>query len=436
MRVFLMGCFVSLALSALMVNADDWSQWRGNNRDGEWSESGVFHEFTAEDLRPLWRKKIGTGYSSPTVVGDKVLVMDYDERKKIETVRCFNAANGEVFWEHPYKVSNYSSIKYTAGPRCAVTIADGNAFALGATGRLHCIDVDSGKVVWEKDLNEEYEIAAKRRMPIWGIASSPLVHEDVVIIQIGASEAGVIGLDKSDGKEIWKALDDRGHYSSPVMVRQNDQDVAVCWTGAGVAGLDPKKGTVHWYHQFRPKRMPIGVATPVINGRKIFLTSFYDGSMMLEMSETEMAVKELWHLVGPNERPGSTKALHSIISTPTWIEDHIYGVDSYGELRCLRAADGERVWEDLTAVKKSRWATIHFVSQGDMTWMLNEQGELMVGKLSPEGLELTSRASVLEANQMRQPNRQGGVCWSHPAFANKCVYLRNDNELICIKLSK
>ena len=425
--------FAVLAISLVsFCSADDWLQWRGTNRDGKWTESGIISEFSKEDLKPIWKRSIGTGYSSPTVVGNSVLLMDYDEKKQEESVRCYDAKTGETKWEHTYDAPY--TISYTAGPRSSVTIDQGLAYALGAMGRLHCIDVASGEIKWDKNLNDLYKISEDKRMPIWGIASSPLVYKDVLIVQIGAKDASVIGLNLNTGEEVWKALSDPGQYSSPVLVKQNDKEVVVCWTGASVAGLNPQNGEVYWRHKFLPKRMPIGVATPVIKDNKIFMTSFYDGSMMLEMSEDKMAVKQLWHLVGENER--STEAIHSIISTPIWIEDHIYGVDSYGELRCISAADGSRVWEDLTAVKKSRWGTIHFVSHGEDTWMLNEQGELMIGELSPSGLNVKSRASVLEANQMRQPNRQGGVVWSHPAFANKCVYLRNDKELICISLAK
>ena len=427
--------FAPILFAKILISecsADDWSQWRGNFRDGKWTESGIISKFSKEDLKPRWKKSVGTGYSSPTVAGDTVLLMDYNESTEKESIRCFNARTGKQEWERTY-LAPYT-ISYTAGPRAAVTIDRGLAYAFGAMGMLHCIDIRSGKVQWEKDLNAEYRISKDKRMPIWGLASSPLVHQGVLILQIGAKDASVIGLDSSSGEELWKSLDEPAHYSSPVIVKQNEKDVVVCWTGKSVAGLDPLKGTVHWRHPFRPQRMPIGVATPVIKDNKIFLTSFYDGSMMLEMSETEMAVKQLWHLVGENER--STKAIHSIISTPIWIDDYIYGVDSHGELRCLAAETGERVWVDLTAVKKDRWGTIHFVGHGDDVWMFNEQGELMIGALDPSGLEIKSRASVLEPNQMRRPNRQGGVCWSHPAFANKCVFLRNDKELICISLAE
>lgn len=428
--VFSTALLVTGAISTSST-ADDWNQWRGKDRDGVWRESGILTEFTKDDLKPVWRQPIGTGYSSPTVANGKVLLMDFDESKQDESIRCFDAKTGKPIWDHTYHCEY--SIQYAAGPRAAVTIDKGKAYALGAMGRLHCINVADGSVAWENDLKKSCQISAKR-MPIWGIAASPIVVGDLVIIQLGAEKACVVAFNKITGEEAWRALDDRGQYSSPVLVKQNGKDVLVCWTGDSVAGLDPLTGKAYWRHPFRPTRMPIGVATPVVHGNRVFVTSFYDGAMMLELSQTDMTVTELWHEVGPNERV--TKAIHSIISTPVWIGEHIYGVDSHGQLRCIQASDGARVWEDLTAVKQDRWGTIHFVPNGDNIWMLNEQGELMVGQLSPQGLQIVSRENILEPDQMRRQNRQGGVCWSHPAFADKCIFVRNDHELVCISLAK
>jgi outer membrane protein assembly factor BamB len=411
--------------------ADDWTQWRGNNRDGVWRETGLNKDFSSESLKPLWRQKIGTGYSSPTVAGGKVFVMDYDEAQSKESVRCFDSKTGEPVWAHEY--STEYRISYAAGPRSAVTIDGGKAYAMGAMGQASCIEIESGKVIWAEDLNRNYKISESKRMPIWGMACSPLIVGDRFILQIGAKEAGVVALDKNTGNEIWRSLEDRGQYTSPVLAKQNGKDVVVCWTGDSVAGLNPESGEQYWGFDLKPTRMPIGVATPVINGNKIFLTSFYDGSTMLEMTD-EMSVKLVWRGVGPNEK--KTEAIHSIISTPIWIGEHIYGVDSYGELRCLSAVTGERIWEDTSLVPIKRWATIHFVQNGDDVWMLNEVGELMVGKLGPMGATVKSRAKIIEPNQMRQRNRKDGVLWSHPAFANKCVFVRNDSEIVCYNLSK
>ena len=123
-----------------------------------------------------------------------------------------------------------------------------------------------------------------------------------------------------------------------------------------------------------------------------------------------------------------------MISTPCMEGDYVYGVDSYGELRCLDARNGDRIWEDLTAVPKARWATIHMVRNGRRMWMFNERGELMIGTLSPKGFHEISRAKLIEPTT-EQLGQRNGVCWSHPAFAYKHVFARNDRELVCASLA-
>ncbi len=334
--VLLLGC-VFLEGS---TSADDWTQWRGNDRDGTWNEKGVVTELTKANLKTLWRQPIDSGYSGPTVAHGRLFLMDRVEQpKQTETIRCFDSKTGNPIWQFTYDC--IYTVNYSAGPRASVTIDDEMAFAFGTMGHLHCLNVGDGSEIWKLDLNSEYAISSKKRMPIWGIACSPIVFEDLLIVQIGAPDgACIVALDKSTGKGVWRALDDRGQYSSPVLVKQNGNDVLVCWTSDSVAGINPKSGQVYWREPLVPTRMPIGVATPVIHDDKIFVTSFYDGSMMLKMNSSEMTVQKLWAARGENERV--TKSLHSIIGTPIWIGDHIYGVDSHGELCCLRAEDGSR----------------------------------------------------------------------------------------------
>ena len=413
--------------------SDDWTQWRGNNRDGTWNETGLVGKFDTASLPVVWRQPISSGYSGPTVANGRVYVMDRQtEPEQTERVLCFNEQNGEPVWTYEYSAP-YVGVGYVAGPRASVTVDGGHAYSLGTMGHLACLDAATGAVKWEIDLNKTYSIVASKRMPIWGIAASPLVYGDDLIVQVGGDGgACVVSFDKMTGKEKWRALEDRGQYSSPVLTKQNGNDILVCWTGDSVAGLNPSNGSVFWRHEFKPSRMPIGVATPVVHDNKIFLTSFYDGALMLEMQSDDMAVKELWKAMGPNER--QTEGLHSIISTPVWIGDYLYGVDSYGELRCLNANTGQRVWESQEAVPRSRWSTIHFVQNGKHTWMFNERGELILGKLSPEGFSETSRAKLIEPTK-KQLRQRNGVCWSHPAFANHCIFVRNDNEIVCVNLA-
>jgi hypothetical protein len=177
--------------------------------------------------------------------------------------------------------------------------------------------------------------------------------------------------------------------------------------------------------------MPLGVPTPVVDGERLFLCGFYDGSLMLRLLHDRPGVEKLWQRRGANER--NTDALHSIISTPLLVGDSLYGVDSYGELRCLDARTGDRLWESSQAVPRSRWATIHFVRNGDRVWMFNERGQLLITRLTPRGFEELSRAQLIQPTTGQLPQRSG-VCWSHPAFAYRHVFARNDEELVCASL--
>ena len=413
------------------TRADDWPQWRGPQRDGVWREEGVIDgKFPADGLKVRWRADVASGYSGPTVADGRVYVTDRVTRpQQQERIHCFDSQSGKRIWSHVYDC--VYTISYEAGPRAAVSVEAGRAYALGAMGHLHCLDAATGEIHWRRDLNEEYKIG--QRMPIWGIAGAPLLASNLVILHLGGSDgAGVIALDRQTGDEVWRALEDQASYSAPILIKQAGQPVVVCWTGDSVAGMSLQEGKVLWRHPFPPSRMPIGIATPLVKDDMLFVTSFYDGALMLRLLQDRPAVEVVWRKVGPDEQ--DTEALHSIISTPIWLGDYIYGVDSYGELRCLRAATGERIWEDLSAVPKARWSTIHFVQRGERVWMFNERGELLLGELTPQGFQEVDRQKILEPT-LDQLRDRGGVCWSHPAFAERAVFVRNDRELVCVSLA-
>jgi outer membrane protein assembly factor BamB len=195
--------------------------------------------------------------------------------------------------------------------------------------------------------------------------------------------------------------------------------------------MNASSGAVYWQIPFKPAKMVINIATPVLERDRIFLTSFYDGSMMVQLDKDQTAARPLWRRSGRDEQ--HTDSLHSIISTPRLEGDYVYGVDSYGEFRCLDALTGDRIWESLVPTPKSRWSTVHMVQNGPRTWMFNERGELIISRLSSSGYEEISRAKLIEPTRV-QLGQRGGVCWSHPAFADRHVFARNDEELVCASL--
>jgi outer membrane protein assembly factor BamB len=427
--VFLIAAALSFSNLESDSHPDEWPQWRGPHRDGVWHGTGIIDKFPDTGIKIKWRAPVAAGYSGPTVADGRVYVTDrITSPKEMERIHCFNWRSGEALWTFEYPCTY--KIQFPLGPRASVLVDDGRAYSLGAMGSFYCFHAASGKVLWHKDLSGEYKI----EMPAWGIASSPIVEGDLIITQIGGADgACLVAFDKRTGEEKWKALDDPASYSAPIIINQAGKRVLVCWTGANIVGLDPDSGHVYWKYPTEPSQMVVNIATPVFDRDRLFITHFLDGSWMLQVNQNKMSVKPIWRRVGRSAR--NTDGLHSIISTPLIQGDYIYGVDSYGEFRCLQAQNGERIWEDLSLVPKARWATIHMVRNGNKIWMFNELGELIICRLSPSGVTVLSRAQLIEPTSSN-PQRDDGICWSHPAFAYKHVFARNDKELICASLAK
>lgn len=422
-------CMLGFQLGTGSANAEDWPQWRGVHRDAKINDPSIVKTLPEGRVPLKWSAPVGPGYSGPTVADGMVYLTDRqgEEPSIRERVLCFNAKSGELIWQHSDPVE-YSIGYQASGPRAAVTVHDGKAIAVGGMGRLNCLDAKSGDVFWTRDLNRDYEI----QMPNWGITVAPLVYKNSVIqVVAGKGDACVVSFDLGTGKERWRALDEKAGYSAPIVVRQGGQDVVVCWTGESVTGLNPESGETFWSIEMKPRNMPIGVPTPVIQGDRLFVSSFYDGSMLIQLDQSQPKAKQLWRRIGQDEK--NTDALHAMISGPIMKGDSIYGADSYGEFRCLDRETGDRIWEDLSVVPRARWATVHIIQNGDDEIMLNDQGELLLTTLTRDGVNVRSRSKLIDPT-LQQLRRRGGVVWSHPAIADGMIYARNDKELVCASL--
>jgi outer membrane protein assembly factor BamB len=409
----------------------EWPDWRGPNRDGTWNETGIIKSFNSPRIKKKWSAPISSGYSGPTVAQGLVYITDRIKNPaEIERVLCFDAMTGEKIWSYSYEC-DYRGIGYPAGPRACVIIDGDRAYSLGAMGHLHCFQNKTGKVLWSINLNVEYDI----EMPTWGIAAAPLIFENKILLSIGGSNnACVVALDKFTGKENWRNLDDGASYVAPILIKQGNKPVSVIWTAERVLGINPETGSIYWQFGFEQKVLVNNIATPVLYKDFLFLSSFFDGSMLIKLDTKKPDARLVWFRGGKNER--NTDALHCCMSTPLLKDNFIYGVDSYGELRCLDLLTGDRIWEDLTAVQSARWANIHLIQNGEITYMFNEHGELIIAKLNPKGFHEISRAKLIDPTTEQLSRKGTGVTWAHPAFAYKHVYIRNDKELVCADLSE
>ena len=242
-----------------------------------------------------------------------------------------------------------------------------------------------------------------------------------------------MAFDKDTGKELWRALGpSEPGYSSPVIIEAGGKRQLIIWQPEGASSLDPETGRLFWNIPFK-SRMGLSVATPRLLGNRMFFTSFYNGALMLQLGEKEPSATTLWQTTKGNDR--ETTHLNAIIPTPFLEEGYIYGICSYGQLRCLKADTGERAWETFKATtggESVRWGNAFIVKNGDRFFLFNEKGDLIIVRLSPSGYEEISRAHLIDPIN-KDPGRP--VVWSHPAFANRRIYLRNDREILCADLS-
>ncbi len=421
-----------IAILAVIVlgsaaHAADWPQWRGPRRNGQLTEPGYPTRLVAGQARLLWEANIAAGYSAPSVAQGKVIVTDYVRDKAVERVLCFDAQRGDLLWMHQYPC-RYVDIQYDNGPRAAPTIVDNQVFTLGTMGHFRCLELTTGKLLWQVDLQTAYQA----RVPIWGLASAPLVYRDLVIVNAGGlPEACLVAFHRNSGKERWRALADDPGYSAPILVRRGQNDLLVFWSADAVVGLDPATGRTWWRIPFRT-RMDLAVATPVVQGDLLFVSAFYDGSLMIQLSEDGRSARVLWRRKGRSER--NTDALHCLISTPRFDPHYIYGVDSYGALRCLNAANGDRLWQTYQPTGRARWSNAHLIAYGRYTYLFNEHGELIVARLTPEGYEERGRVKLIEPTEGVPYLRP--VSWAHPAFADGKLYVRNDRLIRCYELAR
>ena len=427
-------------LIACVARADDWPQWMGPGRDNVWHETGIIDKFPAGGPPIRWRVPVGAGYSSPTVAGGRVFLIDRQVKEGApkapnpfarlsipgtERVICLNATDGKTIWFQEYSCDY--TMSYNAGPRAAPTVDGDRVYTFGGEGDLQCRQTSDGKLIWQQHLGGDHT-------PMWGFASSPLIEGNQVIV-LGGDPSGVAAaFDKNDGKPLWKALPAKEPgYSSPIVIEAGGKRQLIVWHAEALNSLDPQTGKVYWSEPFT-SQAGMSIATPRRTGDLLLVSAFYNGAMVMKLDADKPAATKLWKIGGKSER--NTAALHAVLCTPVIRDDFIYGVCSYGQLRCLKAQSGDRVWETFAATSGDegpvRWANAFIVANSDRYFLFNEKGDLIIATFSPQGYQEISRAHLVEPTNI-DPGRP--VVWCQPAFAERRIFIRNDKELVCASLA-
>lgn len=429
---------VVLSLTAASLAAD-WPQWMGENRDGVWPETGILETFPASGPKVKWRFPVKLGYAGPSVVGDRVYVFDYlrssgeiennpgarVELQGKERVQCLSAATGKPIWSHEYDCPY--SISYPSGPRCTPTVADGKVYALGAEGHLTCLDAAKGDVIWKKDLKAEY----KTQSPIWGFCAHPLVDGDKLYCIVGGAGSVAVCFHKDTGRELWKALTaSEPGYAPPSIIEHGGVRQLFIWDADKLSSLNPQSGKVYWSQPLKPS-YGMSIMTPQKAGDYLFASGIGNVGAMFKLADKPQAPEVVW-------RGAAKTALYAANTTPLIEGKTMYGVDcDSGMLIAVDVESGKRLWETLEPTsggkRRSSHGTAFLVKNGERHLLFSETGDLIIARLSPEKYEELSRVHVLQPTGEAFGRK---VVWSHPAFANRSCYARNDAELVCVDLAK
>ncbi|HJN45907.1 MAG: pyrrolo-quinoline quinone [Acidobacteria bacterium] len=426
------------------LHANDWPEWRGAGRLGILTETGLVDTFPTAGLPVAWRTPIHSGYSGAAVATGRVFITDArrpDPRSTavVERALALDEQTGQVLWTREWE-TDYAGLQlvYAIGPRATPTVDDDRVYVLGAMGNLLALDVATGDVLWQKDYARDFNTA----VPSWGMTGAPLVDGDRLICLVGGEpDAKMMAFDKRTGAEIWRALssDWEPGYSQPIIIEAGGVRQLIAWHPRDISSLDPETGEIYWEVRHIVD-MGINPATPVQSGRHLFVTSQYGGARMLALDEATPGASVLWEGVGESdpEYGRDFNTLNSVISTPLIQGDYVYGVDGHGVLRCLEIATGRRVWETEALIGEStNWATAFFVRHEDRYFINTDTGDLVIAKLSPEGYREISRTHLIDPTHPYVRRRRSGpaVNWSHPAYANRHIVVRNDEEIVRFSLA-
>jgi outer membrane protein assembly factor BamB len=421
---------------------DDWPQWLGPQRDGVWRESGTLEVFPKDGPKVLWRAAVGAGYSGPAVAAGRVFVTDHvvkagsgggAARRKIpgvERVHCFNQADGKPLWSCEYDCDY--TISYGSGPRTTPAVDGDRVYTYGAEGDLLCLNTSSGKVLWHKKVS-----GPDAPTPIWGCASHPLIDGNKVIVLTPGKNSVVTAFNKMTGDVLWTSLSAKEPgYAAPVIYEAGGKRQLMAWDPESLNSLDPETGSLYWSQPFGPVRNGVSILQPRKIGDLLLVSSANEGCLMMKLDEQAPRASILWKRGGKTER--QTDALHMLMSNPILTDANIYGVCIGGELRCLHLRTGDRIWSTFDATSgemgRTSWSNAFLTPNPgpEHTFIANEHGDLILANLSPKGYKEISRAHLLEATN-KDPGRM--VLWSHPAYANRCIFWRNEKELICASLA-
>ena len=385
-------------------NGSEWNGFRGLGRDGQYTEAPIRTNWPAEGLRLLWRQACGGGYSSFAIANGRAFTLE--QRRENEVVAAYDVETGRELWTNgwPAKFSEYHSDE---GPRSTPTYDDGRVYVFGATGEARCLNATNGETIWGRNIVKENHAS----LPDYGLASSPLIVGDKLILQPDAYFTnGVICYDKHDGKKIWGALSVPMGYATPVLIAPDGEQQLVVCTRPDIIGLRLSDGAERWHYVWAINNHERPITEPlVLDGNRLMVSAAYmTGAAEIEIDRTKdgFAARELWR----------NKNLKSKFASSVVWQGYIYGMDE-DILVCVDAKTGERKWKD------GRYGYGQLIMAGGYLVVMCANGDLALVKASPDQWMELAHFTALH-----------GKTWNYPAISGGRLLVRNGAEMACFEI--
>jgi outer membrane protein assembly factor BamB len=392
-----------------LARGDDWPQFLGPKRDGISKETGLNLQWPKDGPPRVWDKKIGEGFSGPVIAGDRLILFHRvgDE----EVVECLDASTGKGRWRHAYATQYEDQLGKGNGPRATPTVAGQRVITLGAEGTLSCLGLDDGKPLWSRSIVKDYNVPQS----YFGVGTSPLVDNDLVLVNVGGKGAGIVAFALATGKEVWRAGNDGASYASPIACTADGVRHALFFTREGVVLLDPAKGTERFRTRWRARYdASVNAATPLVIGDRAFISASYEtGALLLKLKKDGAEVA--WK---------NDEIMSNHYNTCVYHDGHLYGFDGRQEsganFRCVDLDAQKVTWN------RPRFGCGTMVLADGHLIVLTERGDLVAVEASPNAYREKARAHVFDALP----------CRAQVALAHGRLYARDQSHLVCWNLKK
>lgn len=400
--------FLFLGLAACFAEGraqtHDWPQFRGPQRDGKSRESGLLKNWPASGPQVVWRVPLGEGYSSVSIANGAAFTM-FDAGND-EYLAGFDAATGKEKWR--VRTDEKFRNSWGNGPRATPTLVAGLIYAVSANAKFYAVEAHSGKIVWRRDLPREYGGS----VPQLGYSNSPLVEDDLVlVIGCGGANRSLLAFERKSGALHWAAYSDHPGYSSPIMIEARNRRQAVFFAGTSIVAVTPREGRVLWTYPWRTNDYE-NVATPVFfSNDKLFFSSAHPhaaGAAVLQIKTDNgtASAQALWQ----------SNVMQHHFSSAIFHEGHLYGADR-AILKCIEAETGKEIW------RQRGFGEAALIFADGHLLVLGTSGTLALVEATPKAYREKARAQVLS-----------GKCYTAPALAHGRLYLRNEEERLCLEL--